>query len=243
MSQREPLRAVFLDVGNTLVREEPSRFAIYAEAACSRGAELDERAMLGLMRRAHEELPPEIDGAFRYSDPWFEAYIGKIFHDYLGLAEAHLPAITAELFGRFEDPRTFRLFAGADTLLDACRERGLTVGVVSNWSARLPRVLAAVGLAERLDFVVCSAIVRQEKPDPAIFHTALEHAGVPPTAVLHAGDHPDKDGAAALDVGIAPVLVDHAGALAAGAAPGIPRVTSLGELQSLILARLPREAR
>ena len=53
---------------------------------------------------------------------------------------------------RFEQPTTFRLYPGAVELLRTVRELGLTLGIISNWSARLPRVLAAVGIDSWFDF-------------------------------------------------------------------------------------------
>jgi len=245
-----PLRAVLLDVGGTLLGEARPRAAIYADAARSRGIDVDDARMLALMRRAHRALPVVLDGAYRYSDRWFQAFIGKIFADELGLDRARLADATEELFARFEDADTFRVFPGCVELLDACRARGLALGVVSNWSARLPRVLAATGLAERLDFVVCSALERCEKPDRAIFELALERAGVPASAALHAGDHVRNDGYGAREAGIEPVLVEHGGRQAASVPPdavgnapdaagAFRRVGGLSELARLILSRLP----
>ena len=168
------LRAVLLDVGNTLVHEEPSRFALYARAASTRGIEIEERAMRSLMVKAHHALPTEVNGGYRYSDPWFAAYIERIFVGELGLAAAECPTITRELFDVFEHPDTFRLYPGALELLDDLRAAGLTLGVVSNWSARLPRVLEVLDVARRFDFVLCSAIERMEKPEARIFQAALE---------------------------------------------------------------------
>ena len=91
------LEAVFLDVGNTLVRETPSRFEIYRDAACVRGAEISTRGMIALMREAHEELPQRIDGAYRYSDPWFAAYIRRIFVDKLALPVGGIEGLLDEL--------------------------------------------------------------------------------------------------------------------------------------------------
>lgn len=236
------LKAVFLDVGNTLLREQPERFEIYAEAARQRGVEIDRDGMLDLMRRAHHELPREIDGGFRYSDPWFEVYIRHIFHGELGLPEEQLGELARELFARFEDPRTFRLFPGALELLDGLHARGLVAGVISNWSARLPGLLAALDLAGRFDVVLCSAIEGVEKPDAAIFEAALERAGVEPGEALHAGDHPVKDGAAR-EAGLDFVLVEHGGGTPhldreAHGSNGLTRVASLPELGALVEARL-----
>ncbi len=229
------LRAVFLDVGGTLLAEDTPRPAIYARAARKRGIDVCDERMLELMREVHRELPIEIDGAYRYSDSWFAAFIERIFVDRLGLDPRRRADVIAELFAAFEDAATFRMFPGTVGLLAELRERGIVVGIVSNWSARLPKLLDVLELAPRLDFVVCSAIDRVEKPDPAIFRLALERSGAAPGEALHAGDHLKKD-AAALDAGVAFVLVDHA-----GAHPTCPyeRVTDLPSLGRAVLARLP----
>jgi putative hydrolase of the HAD superfamily len=236
----EILQAVLLDVGGTLLTEEPPRAAIYAEVARARGLDVRDDAMRGLMARTHDALPRVLDGAYRYSDRWFEAFIERIFVAELGLHAARLPGVTAELFTRFESAATFRLRPGCRELLAGCRARGLALGAVSNWSARLPRVLAAVGIANAFDAVACSALERCEKPDPALFRTALDRLGVAPGAALHAGDHPRNDGYGARAAGVGAVLVDHAGRLAADpGARGFPRVGGLPELRDRILSRLP----
>ena len=232
------LRAVFLDVGQTLLTEEPVRWGIYAESARRRGTDVTDEQMLRLMRDTDRAMPARVEGGFRYSDPWLHAYIGRIFRDGLGMEATLMPEIADELFARFETPSTFRLFDGARGLIQTCRSRGLVLGVISNWSARLPRVLEGLKLSTAFDFVLCSAIEELEKPDPAIFRAALRRAGVSPEEALHAGDKPDKDGYPAREVGIAPVLVDHGRTLPRESLDGIPLVGSLPELRDLILSRL-----
>jgi REG-2-like HAD superfamily hydrolase len=227
------LQAVFIDVGNTLLYEKPSRFEIYAESARRRGFALSTAAMQQLMRRAHRELPRQIGGAYRYTDPWFAAYIDRIFHEYLGLAKSELGAVSAELFGRFADPATFGLFPGARELLVELRARGLKVGLISNWSHRLPGLLEGLGLARDVDFVLCSAVERVEKPDPAIFQRALSLAKVPAHAALHAGDDLEKDFLGARHAGLRSVLVVHGPA----STDERPRVGDLFQLSDLV-ARL-----
>lgn len=205
-----PLQAVLMDVGNTLLYEQPSRQAIYAGAARARELEVEDGRMLELMREAHHALPKRVEGAFRYTDPWFARFIERIFVDSLGLARTELEGLTKELFERFESAETFRFFDGALDFLTALRERGLRLGVVSNWSERLPRVLSAMGVAECFDFVVCSAVEGCEKPDAEIFEIALRRAGCRADDAVHCGDHPVKDGMA-VQIGLRAVLVDHFG--------------------------------
>lgn len=221
------IKALFVDVGNTLVHEVPSRFAIYAECARAHGLELETPAMAVLMRQAHGELPARVGGAFRYTDPWFTAYIERIFHHHLGVERDALPELSRGLFARFADPATFRLHPGALELLDEARQRGLILGVISNWSARLPGLLTSLGVAERVDFVLCSAIEELEKPDIEIFQRALERAGVPADRALHAGDDLEKDYLGARRAGVRAVLVDHADV---HANLGHPRARNLAQL-------------
>jgi len=77
------------------------------------------------------------------------------------------------------------LAAHTHPLLEALRERGLRLGLVSNafdpgWL--LHRDLEQMGLEERLDFSVFSSEVGMRKPHPAIFERALERSGSNPSA-------------------------------------------------------------
>ena len=195
--------------------------------------------MRQLMRSAHAELPREVHGAFRYSDRWFAAFIRAIFYGRLGLPAADLPAVTEELFALFERPSTFRVYPGAQSSCAPAARAG------SKWCdlelERAPSARARRGgLLPAFDLVLCSALERVEKPDPAIFRAAVARAGVPAGAALHAGDQPEIDGLGARAAGLDAVLVDHDDRLAAAAAAGgFRRVRGLPELGELILTRLP----
>jgi putative hydrolase of the HAD superfamily len=232
-----PLGAVFLDLGNTLLRERTSRAELYAEEGARAGLSIDAAAMSVSMQRAHAELPREVAGSFRYSDAWFRAFQRRIFVDELGLAPARFEPLSARLFRRFEEADTFVLYPGARELLAALRARGLVLGLVSNWSEGLPRLLASLDLLTAFDFVLGSAAERLEKPERGLFELALRRAGVPRERCLHAGDQLELDARGALAAGIAAVLVDHEGKLVDEARAACPVVSSLPALQDLILSR------
>jgi putative hydrolase of the HAD superfamily len=227
------LDAVFLDVGNTLLYERPPRHVIYADAARARGLAVTDAGMLELMRAADRDLPQRVGGAYRYSDPWFRRFIERIFVERSGLERRALPALQDQLFARFDDPATFQLFDGTLEFLDALRDRGLKVGVISNWSERLPGVLERTGIGARLDLVLCSALEQAEKPDPALFHRALSRAQVPAERALHCGDHPLKDGLA-VQVGMRAVIVDHFKRVTA---TDLPRVEDFDQLLTFVDGR------
>ena len=88
-------------------------------------------------------------------------------------------------------------------MLEALRERGLRLGLVSNAfdpPSLLHRDLAELGIAERLDVALFSSEVGRRKPDPEIFQRALDALEVDASAVLFVGDTLASDiaGAAAL---------------------------------------------
>ena len=90
-------------------------------------------------------------------------------------------------------------------LLEALRERGLKLGLVSNaidppWL--LHRDLEQLGVRERLDAAVFSSEIGWRKPHPAIFERALELLGVAPERSLFVGDSLANDVAGAGALGM-----------------------------------------
>jgi putative hydrolase of the HAD superfamily len=84
------------------------------------------------------------------------------------------------------------------------------VAAVSNGSGRVQRAkLACAGLTDRLPNVFISGEVGAEKPDPRIFQKALAWADRSPEEVLHVGDDPERDIAAAARLGMATCWISH----------------------------------
>ena len=100
------------------------------------------------------------------------------------------------------------LAANTHPLLEALRERGLKLGLVSNafdpgWL--LHRDLEQMGLAQRLDFSVFSSEIGLRKPHPAIFEHALGALGVEPERTLFVGDRLFEDVRGAAELGMTTV--------------------------------------
>ena len=142
------LRALLLDFGGTLAHERRSRAALYEAAGRDHGVRLGEPRMAVRMAEALGALPRELGGAFRYSDPWFRAYIARVFQGELS-AGARLDELSDELLHIFADARTFALFPDVPGLLE--RLGDLRVGVISNWGPRLAPLLEGLGIEVDLD--------------------------------------------------------------------------------------------
>ena len=120
---------------------------------------------------------------------------------------------------------------GAPEALDELRMAGLRLALVSNAEPRLRQVLERIGLAHRFDHLAISGEMGVEKPDPGIFHAALEALGVPAGRAVHIGDIYEVDVVGARAAGLEAVLVDVADLSADRDAA---RITSLAELPSLL---------
>lgn len=123
---------------------------------------------------------------------------------FLGHLDAELDPV--EFVPAFMGAIVFRLSDGAEDALAALQAGGLALACVANWDVSLHEHLARVAVAGRFDCILPSAEVGVEKPDPRIFHLALERLGVAPARALHIGDEPgDSDGAAAAGLAFEPV--------------------------------------
>jgi len=198
---REGLRGLGADVG-----EERARAAVRAEIAYYRanhGRAGDARALAGLRRGCAEVVRGE-----------------------LGL-EAAVDELVPVVVGAF----AFAPFPEVPGVLDALRERGHALAVVSNWDVSLREVLASTGLASRLDAVVISAEIGAAKPDPGPFRAALDALGASAADAVHAGDSPEEDVAGARAAGVRPVLVSRDGA---APPPGVEAIAGLDGLLGLV---------
>jgi len=96
--------------------------------------------------------------------------------------------------------------------------------------------IAHTPLHASFDHSLSAADVGAAKPDPAIFHAASAHSGVPLEAFLHVGDDPLRDVQAARGLGLSTVWVNrNAVAWPVELAPADREVTDIGELAELLM--------
>jgi len=110
---------------------------------------------------------------------------------------------------------------------------GLRVVVVSNTSPTLRRAFSRLGIEPFLDLVIASDEEGVEKPDPRLFHIALERSGAAPETTIHCGDLYEIDIVGAWAAGLPAVLLDSAGVYQG---LNCPRVATMTELTDGLLA-------
>ena len=82
------------------------------------------------------------------------------------------------------------------------------IGLITNWdySPSIYRLLADYELEDYFEIVVISDEVGVAKPDPRIFHIALDRAGLQPKETAYVGDAPE-DVEGSLAAGLHPILI------------------------------------
>ena len=206
--------AVFFDAGETLVHPEPSFPELFARIVTREGHPREPVAIsdgLSLVsdefRRASEERALWTTTPERSRRFWLGVYAR--FLDVLDLPRDDGLADT--LYREFTDRRNYAAFDDVVPTLQALTDDGATLGVISNYEAWLEDLLVDLQLSELLPVRVVSGIEGVEKPDPAIFHLALDRVGLAPSEVVYVGDVPDFDYEPAEALGLFPVLIDRRG--------------------------------
>jgi putative hydrolase of the HAD superfamily len=237
---RAPLRAVFLDIGETVMRPNPSWEHVYAIAFEEFGVTI-----------SVEDLDRALREVYRHggwgTEEGFEPTEATSFQRAVALDAAAVEALGLEpmpeafyrrLSELFMVTSHWHIFPDAYPALTALKQRGLIVGAVSNWVWNLPELLHALDLVGQFDFIAASARIGFEKPHPRIFEWALERAGVPAASVIHVGDHVGADVEGARGVGIDGVLIDRAGRHTPEDVPeGVAVIRSLDQLLPIVDAR------
>lgn len=227
------LRGVFFDVGDTLLAPHPSFLELFARVLGEEGFTIEpaevEESLQVVGRSVSEVIGRSASQKWSTSREKSRAFWRGLYGamlDHRGIPDPD-GALFDALYTRFTSYESYRLFPDVLPALEACRDAGLTLAVVSNFEEWLEGMLIEFRVAPFFACIVISGKEGVEKPDPAIFRLALERTGLAPEAVAFVGDHPSVDVAAANSLGMTGVLVDRWDRYSDFAGP---RISDLGGL-------------
>lgn len=118
--------------------------------------------------------------------------------------------------------------------LQALQAAGYRLGLLSNRTHSCQEHLEQLGLHTYFEYTLISGEIGIWKPDPGIFHHALQHLGIASHQAIYVGDNYYADVVGAQRAGIQPVLLDPEGVFPNADCPVIRRI---GDLPAL----LPRQ--
>jgi len=203
-------RAIIFDAGNTLLRID---YAAIAAHLGRRGRRVAPEEVEDAELRARVRLDVDLAaGASSEALSTGELYLRYVLLHLDISAEDEVQAIGR--WRRDYNPPVGlwgQTVPGAADVLRRVKAAGLVAGVVSNSNGSVRSILEQTGLTRDLDFVIDSAIVGVEKPDPRIFAVALEHAKVPADTARYIGDIYSVDVIGARRAGLGAVLLDPKG--------------------------------
>ena len=218
--------AIWLDAGGVLVLPDPTVLAPLLDYfGGSTDVDRHRRAHYAAMAVKSAQGASEVD--WREYD---EAYVRSlgIDGDDVGMAAEALGHTRSAHLWRWPIPESVAALAELDAA-------GVPLGVVSNASGQIERVLRRSGVCQvgagagtPVRCVIDSAIVGVAKPDPAIFdHADVHFVGLRRDRIAYVGDSVTMDVGGATAAGLHPILLDpyddH---------PDAPfeRISSLGDL-------------
>jgi putative hydrolase of the HAD superfamily len=236
---------VFFDVGNTLLSIDFDWI----------GRELSQRAVdvaPETIRRAEAHARPRLSRAIaehdnKESETTFSLYLRLVLSELRfgneatrTIDDARLDDLVEQLTPILRVPGRADLLwswmiPGVPAALEAMRDAGLRLAVVSNADGTVDSSLVNRGLRDYFHFVADSHVVGFQKPDPRIFEHALEACDADPARTLHVGDLYAADVVGARAAGVHPVLLDPYDGWTETDCVRLPDIVSLGEW--LIAAR------
>ena len=191
--------AILFDWVGTLVHLQSARWRLRrAHEALRRSIRDGNIEALASALRGARGLPA-VQNAIRVEDHSVEHFrmASLLWFESAGL-DPDLPAALHEMSS---DPRTHPAYPELRDVLADLHERGVRIGVVSDFSFDLRPAMADHGFAEFVDAVVISFEHGFQKPDPRMFTTTLDLLQVDARGALMVGHRASHDGAAA-SVGI-----------------------------------------
>lgn len=203
---------VTLDATNTILKFRVPAWQYYAEVAQDFGYSVDAQQVKTQSLNSFKIIGKKHPNFGRDTIRWEEWWRKFVKSSFAGLlpAAADVDGIAKRLIEDFKTTKCWCSADGSENLLTLLRDKGISIGVISNYDPRLHEVLNNVSLGSHFDFIITSYDVGFSKPDKRIFDCAMQELkeSVVPSECLHIGDDVKKDYEGARAAGWHSVLVN-----------------------------------
>ena len=207
------IKAVFFDLYHTLVRYEPPREELQAEALKDFGIDVSPESFRRPLVTADEFIYQEIARYPLSKRSQEEKMALYARYQRVVLKEAGIETgekLILALLGKMQQFKMkLVLFDDVVPALADLKGKGLLLGLISNIDRDITSLLNELGLSSLLQVVVTSQDVGFNKPHPEIFQEALRRAGVQASEAIYVGDQHQIDVGGATKAGMKGVLLDR----------------------------------
>ncbi|AOL16968.1 2-haloalkanoic acid dehalogenase [Sulfolobus sp. A20] len=193
------MRAVFVDLGETLVHFKPRYHENVLIALKDYGYEVDEAKLFRAINRIlgrHHYPSPEYGGlsSLDFAELFYEL---KIYPDRTVIKELNSKNLLSGEYQLYDDAIPF---------LEGVKSLGLKIVLISNATRSLYRIIEDLGIKKYFDGIVASCDLNIMKPHPKIFSYAVKLAG---GDGIHIGDVYEIDVLGAKRAGLEALLIDR----------------------------------
>ena len=208
------MNSIFFDAVGTLLFPTVPVTETYGRIAERQGVEIDEAA-LRIRLRASFEKQEQIDALAgwrtdeeRERERWRQI-VGEALPE---VADAG--SCFEELWEFYRSPTAWRVHPETDEVLTSLSRRGITLGMASNFDARLTGIISGhPALAPLADRCAISSLVGWRKPAPEFFREVARMAECNVERILFIGDDLRNDFRGARAAGMRALLYDPTGAI------------------------------
>jgi putative hydrolase of the HAD superfamily len=136
----------------------------------------------------------------------WQTIVGEVLDDVIDPA-----AVFEELWRHFAMPASWRLFDDVAEAWPSLAQRGMQLGIASNFDRRLKQVCSGLPPLDECEQVFVSSELKVRKPALDFFRRIEERLRLPPEQILLVGDDWTNDYRAALGAGWQAVFLDRRG--------------------------------
>ncbi|MGF1577574.1 MAG: HAD-IA family hydrolase [Cyanophyceae cyanobacterium] len=239
---------IFFDAVGTLFGIRGTVGGIYAEAAESFGINVDAAQLDRAFYRTFGAAPPAaFPGVDRAQLPqsekaWWRQVVQGSFQQVGIRVPDEFPRFEAcfeQVYELFATAAPWQLYDETLEVLHNLTQKGIRLGLISNFDTRLYPVLEALSLDAFFSppQVTLSTVVGAAKPDRQVFVAALAQQGIPVDQAgraLHLGDSLRQDYQGAREAGLRGLWLNRAGE---PGIPGLPEtaiISNLREIENLL---------
>jgi HAD superfamily hydrolase (TIGR01509 family) len=226
------IKAVFFDVDFTLIYPGPTFQAEgYRRACAAHGVEVDPEKF-DAATAASSFILDEVEEQI-YNHDVFIHYTASIIEK-MGGRGANVVEVAREVYDQWSVNHHFELYDDVAPVLDELRQRGFTVGVISNSHRSLDAFCEHFSLGTIITVSVSGFEHGYMKPHRSIFDAALERANVDAHEALMVGDSLAHDIRGAVSAGWNAILLRRSGEIPNDLPAKVQVITSLHRLPALL---------
>ncbi|MBE9044454.1 HAD-IA family hydrolase [Pleurocapsales cyanobacterium LEGE 10410] len=194
-STNVPPKVVFFDAMGTLFGLQSSVGKIYQQHALKYDVKVDAKLLDRAFSESFKSAPPlafnstELGTIEAQEFAWWKNVVETTFAQVNALETfSNFTDFFLEIYTYFATKDPWYVFSDIVPCLEKWQDRGIELGVISNFDSRLNQVLKVLELDHYFTSITISSVAGSAKPEPNIFKIALNKHGFVAEQAWHIGD-------------------------------------------------------